>query len=444
MALTKLRRLASYVVLWDLPAHSRCTQHVQATSNPLLTRTRNARLSSNAANTQPSSSSNTAQTEETTSDTSPQAPLDQPSPEELENAEPWMAEEIRAYFAGRRRLAKMMGRDPETFTDKDVAESLRYLLPSALSAKDARPFLKHPSLIFPKRAESAFSSDGRPLESAFYTGSTGYQNLVYEIFRHQAIVEGTDALPPLQAASPTESSEDGSGALKPEGEESDQRKDETDDQTEDTVGFRSEEGSGQSNARPLVWLKKDVLSNLLHEELSDTHYEDLIKRLVKLAEHPQSNQIKDFLDQYRRPVFVYRTHAKIPQLNSSEEAIALGRRKTSTARVVVKKGHGFVTVNGLPVVEYFPRIEDRHQVLYPFMKLDLLGAYDVTAKVWGGGTTGQAGAIRLGISKALLAFPGDHGDKLEADGLLVRDPRMVERKKPGQKKARKKFTWVKR
>ena len=216
-------------------------------------------------------------------------------------------------------------------------------------------------------------------------------------------------------------------------------------------------------------------------------YGDLIKRLVKLAEHPQSSQIKAFLDRYRRPVFVYRTHAKIPQLNSSGEATALGRRKTSTARVMVKKGHGAVMVNGVPLIEYFPRVEHRHQVLYPFMRLDILGAYNVTAKVWGGGSTGefatwimsikvlygscggagslgQAGAIRLGISKAMLAFPGDHGDKLEAgalcsgaylqnhylfmntnnnkkDGLLVRDPRMVERKKPGQKKARKKFTW---
>ena len=69
--------------------------------------------------------------------------------------------------------------------------------------------------------------------------------------------------------------------------------------------------------------------------------------------------------------------------------MALGRRKTSTARVTVKKGRGDVVVNGMPLMEYFPRVEDRHQVLYPFMRLDLLGAYDVAIKVWGGGTTGE-------------------------------------------------------
>lgn len=334
----------------------------------------------------------------------------------------------------------MMGRDPATFTDKDVTESLRYLLPSALSAKDARPFLKHPSLIFPKRAESAFSTDGRPLESAFYSGSTGYQNLVYEIFRHQAMADGTDVPPPQ--ASRAESATAESSTASPEPLKEAGKQEEEDEAAAGKPPL--EEGTGLSNVRPLVWVKKDTLSNMLHEELSAAHYEDLIKRLVRLADHPQNSRVKDFLDQYRRPVFVYRTHAKIPQLNSTEEAMALGRRKTSTARVTVKKGRGDVVVNGMPLMEYFPRVEDRHQVLYPFMRLDLLGAYDVAIKVWGGGTTGQAGAIRLAISKAMLAFPGNHGDKLEADGLLVRDPRMVERKKPGQKKARKKFTWVKR
>eukprot|EP00731_Ephydatia_muelleri_P031820 Em0023g327a len=413
--------------------------HIQAPNLLLLSRMRNVRLSSSVAKTQPSSAP------DTTPSPSAQLPLDQPPPEELENAEPWMAEEIRAYYAGRARLAKMMGRDPATFTDKDVTESLRYLLPSALSAKDARPFLKHPSLIFPKRAESAFSSDGRPLESAFYSGSTGYQNLVYEIFRHQSMADGTDVPPPQALHAESTAADAPPEALKLDGEEAGKQEEEAGGREADVAAEPpSDEGVGLSNVRPLVWVKKDILSNLLHEELSEAHYEDLIKRLVKLAEHPQSSRVKDFLDQYRRPVFVYRTHAKIPQLNAAEEALALGRRKTSTARVIVKKGQGTVVVNGVPLSEYFPRTEDRHQVLYPFMRLDLLGAYDVTAKVWGGGTTGQAGAIRLAISKAMLAFPGDHGDKLEADGLLVRDPRMVERKKPGQKKARKKFTWVKR
>lgn len=122
----------------------------------------------------------------------------------------------------------------------------------------------------------------------------------------------------------------------------------------------------------------------------------------------------------------------------------LGRRKTSVARVYLSEGSGKVTINKKDLSVYFktPMLLDK--VNQPFAITDLMGKYDVVANVDGGGINGQAEAIRLGISKALVEIDADLKPALKAEGLMTRDPRMVERKKPGQKKARKKFQFSKR
>ena len=122
----------------------------------------------------------------------------------------------------------------------------------------------------------------------------------------------------------------------------------------------------------------------------------------------------------------------------------LGRRKTSVARVYLSEGSGKVTINKKDLSVYFktPMLLDK--VNQPFTITGLVGKYDVVANVDGGGINGQAEAIRLGISKALVEIDADLKPALKAEGLMTRDPRMVERKKPGQKKARKKFQFSKR
>ena len=122
----------------------------------------------------------------------------------------------------------------------------------------------------------------------------------------------------------------------------------------------------------------------------------------------------------------------------------LGRRKTSVARVYLSEGSGNITVNNKEVATYFktPMLLDK--VNQPFNITETVGKYDVKVNVDGGGTNGQAEAIRLGISKALVEINADWKPALKAEGLMTRDPRMVERKKPGQKKARKKFQFSKR
>ena len=122
----------------------------------------------------------------------------------------------------------------------------------------------------------------------------------------------------------------------------------------------------------------------------------------------------------------------------------IGRRKASVARIYMAKGKGNITVNGKDFKEYFPVDTMQFKLEQPFKISDLSGKFDVKVNVDGGGTTGQAEAIRLAISRALCELDADNRPALKAEGLLTRDARVVERKKPGQKKARKKFQWVKR
>ncbi len=122
----------------------------------------------------------------------------------------------------------------------------------------------------------------------------------------------------------------------------------------------------------------------------------------------------------------------------------LGRRKTSVARVYLTKGTGKVTVNKKDVKKFFPLALLQAKIQQPFELTETKDQYDVTVNVQGGGVNGQAEAIRLGISRALVKVSEDFKPVLKADGLMTRDPRMVERKKPGQPKARKKFQFSKR
>ncbi|NQX77543.1 30S ribosomal protein S9 [Gilvibacter sp.] len=122
----------------------------------------------------------------------------------------------------------------------------------------------------------------------------------------------------------------------------------------------------------------------------------------------------------------------------------IGRRKTAVARVYVSQGKGNITVNKRSLNEYFTTDALRYKVNQPFMLTDNEGSYDVNVNVYGGGITGQAEAVRLAISRALCEVNEEYRANLKPEGLLTRDPRMVERKKFGQKKARKKFQFSKR
>jgi len=124
---------------------------------------------------------------------------------------------------------------------------------------------------------------------------------------------------------------------------------------------------------------------------------------------------------------------------------ATGRRKTSIAQVrLLTPGTGKILINDRELNNYFPVELNRNEAIKPLTNLNLLGKFDVLVRVKGGGYTGQTGAIQLGISRALVEYDEELKPKLRSFGFLTRDPRMVERKKYGQKKARKRFQFSKR
>src|SRR3954468_16421954 len=128
----------------------------------------------------------------------------------------------------------------------------------------------------------------------------------------------------------------------------------------------------------------------------------------------------------------------------SEEFIATGRRKTSVARIRMTAGSGKIDINGRSFEDYFPTAPLQNTVLQPLQAVKMANAYDLSVNTTGGGPTGQAGAVRLAIARALLQVSGDLRGTLKIEGLLRRDPRMKERKKSGQPGARKRFQFSKR
>jgi len=131
-------------------------------------------------------------------------------------------------------------------------------------------------------------------------------------------------------------------------------------------------------------------------------------------------------------------------VNQITKHTAVGRRKEAVARVALLPGKGNILVNKQPYEKYFIRETDRIIIKQPLQITNNLDKYDIIANITGGGLTGQAGALRLGIARALILSEPELKDPLRKHGFLTRDPRMKERKKYGQKGARKRFQWTKR
>jgi len=129
---------------------------------------------------------------------------------------------------------------------------------------------------------------------------------------------------------------------------------------------------------------------------------------------------------------------------STNSTLKIGRRKTATARVILRSGNGVIMINNKEAKDYFKTENLFQEVLHPLKVTNTIGTYDVTVRVNGGGFTGQAGAIKLGIARALVQNNAEFKSPLRKEGLMTRDPRAVERKKYGQPKARKKFQFSKR
>ncbi|OXB80554.1 UNVERIFIED_CONTAM: hypothetical protein H355_014897 [Colinus virginianus] len=211
--------------------------------------------------------------------------------------------------------------------------------------------------------------------------------------------------------------------------------------------------SPQKEKKNLVgsrWLTKMELEGMLLEKLSDDDYSRFIRLLEKLMMLPCSDTEENYIRKFSKEIPVQLQKVSIEPLKYDEQGVAFstgeGVRKTSKATAVVyDKGTGKITVNGIDVLHYFPVLQDREQLLFPFQFLDRVRKHDTICTVSGGGRSSQAGAIRLATAKALRSFVTEKEvEFMRQAGLLTVDPRVRERKKPGQEGARRKFTWKKR
>lgn len=183
--------------------------------------------------------------------------------------------------------------------------------------------------------------------------------------------------------------------------------------------------------------------------LKESEYSELVKtlkRLDNIASELKTEEVQSTIAQYSRSNSGLKDTRSVKQLDAQGRAVAVGRRKSSSARVFVVKSQGQseILVNGVSLEEAFPKLQDRLKLLYPLELVGMEGKYNVFGLVRGGGPTGQADALKLAVSKALCIHNPLFKQKLSSAGCLHRDPRRVERKKPGKLGARKMPTWVKR
>ncbi|KAF7726187.1 37S ribosomal protein S9, mitochondrial [Apophysomyces ossiformis] len=194
------------------------------------------------------------------------------------------------------------------------------------------------------------------------------------------------------------------------------------------------------------WKLRDKMSQTLQIPLKTSQWRKIILHLNALASLPKPlpQPVIRVLQKYERFDSTQQATVKSKTLDELGRAYAVGRRKESIARCWVVEGEGKIMINGTELSSYFQRPSDCDQVTLPLTATENLEKYNVWAVVNGGGSSGQSQAIKLGIGKALLVHNDELKPILRQAGCITRDPRVVERKKEGQRKARAKYTWVKR
>ncbi|XP_067141140.1 small ribosomal subunit protein uS9m [Centruroides vittatus] len=332
--------------------------------------------------------------------------------ERAKRHEEFIEKETREYEIGKRHLANIMGVDPDMFTQEDIDKAIEYLMPSGLFEKESRPIMKHPSQVFPKQKDAQFDITGRPNHSLFYTRWPHYHQIMHDIVKKMVEL----------------------------------------DAFEDTMiekGIFQPPEESKLNIEGTEWLKKEEFEKMIIEEIDDDKFAHFVETLNRLIEHPYSFRVREFIMKFRKQMKVVSMVLKLPPVQEMETGqtyvTSEGFRKKSVAQVTVfPNGTGKFIINGTDI-QYFEYMQDREQLLFPLQFTNMLGEVDVEASVAGGGFSGQAGAIRHGLSLALSSLVDEETrEGMRLAGLLTRDRKTRERKKTGQKGARAKYTWKKR
>lgn len=335
--------------------------------------------------------------------------------EKAKNYDTFIENEIKEFEIGKRHLANIMGVNVDNFTQEDIDKAIEYLLPSGLFDKKARPKLKHPLQILPKKKVAQFGNDGRPYSSFFYTIKSSYSQCLHNLSTKLEYLNEHE-----------------------------------DKQLLHNIAYDENLKLKLTGSK---WLEMAQVNSFLEEQLTESEYKSLLIYLERLSSHPYSYLEKDFIFQFRNLLQVQNLitmetdnfEIKVDDKNR-EYFEATGYRKTTEATVkLFPKGSGIFTVNETSFLRFFPKLIDREQVLNPLNITGRLRSVDVEGVVEGEGESCRSGAVRHALACALQAICSPQEvQKLRLAGLLQRDLRRRERKKPGQKGARAKFTWKKR
>ncbi|KAI9882300.1 MAG: 37S ribosomal protein S9, mitochondrial [Watsoniomyces obsoletus] len=202
-----------------------------------------------------------------------------------------------------------------------------------------------------------------------------------------------------------------------------------------------------AQAPRMTWITLQDYKRRLGEEVKASRFSRLLKVLYRMNRiHPalMPAEVRQAMGAYQRDHDPHRIIREPRPIDKFGRSVGLGRRKSSQARVWLVEGEGEVLVNGKTLTAAFGRVHDRESAVWALKATDRLDKYNVWALVQGGGTTGQAEALTLGLARALLVHEPMLKPALRRAGCITRDPRRVERKKPGKLKARKMPAWVKR
>lgn len=352
---------------------------------------------------------------------------------------------------GKRRLANMMGEDPNTYDDEDVKRSIRYLFPSDLD-EDVLPSMKHPSKIFTVQSRVQWDQSGRPLHYLYYTKKPNLYHLLHTIYQY--VIDARKV-----------------GNMKAKERLSARRIEMTTDGLMRNTG-KSEDEDTKLNLEGTRWMTEEELSKeiLDGEDVTSLGHKQLIAQLDRLLEEENAYIAKDLIMKLRKQVPVMSILGDINEIEILPDGRKCvegeGIKKSAVATVkIFSPGTGKITVNGRPFLKHFTFISDRQTVLAPFCFLGLLEKFDVHATIEGGTTSpptfgcpdreempqtkfpsaSQAVAMRLAIARSLSSFLTPvEVEMLRRAGMLTQDKRWRERKVYGQHRARKKHTWKRR
>lgn len=293
--------------------------------------------------------------------------------------------------------------------EADLIEFIKYVMPSRLKESSVDKFPRRVPFLELDPYSEELSPTARPPSAAFFTCRAGFQDSYGKL---DMLLEELDVAQQRMEAAST---------------------------------MVATATNANDSAKPPVWLPRSDLEGRIGHALYDAEYADLLQMFNKLWAHPLGGQrAQEALAPFLLSSLGKEHKPPRGTVDADGHGHGTGHRKTSTAQVVVSPGSGTFTVNGHSLATYFTSPVARFHAYEPLRLTDTLQRVDVAATVQGGGPSGKAGAVRHGLSLALGAMDAAYEKMLDDAGMLTRDLRIVERKKSGQKKARKKFQWVKR